>query len=205
MLFGGHVSGGVKAAPERAKEIGANALQLFVQSPRAWRFPNHDPDVLAGFPERLPDSPLGRRIANSAALVLNGMLAVAVLPAAYVLGRRVFDLEEGPALAAAAAAATNDDDGKPSHVTTLLPDRMGRTLFATSNPGKLFRLSPTRFRLCCQERQFGWLHDVAWGFEARIEDESEAVAGLSLVAALSSRRVAASSPSVAAPVNPRRP
>jgi deoxyribonuclease-4 len=52
VLFGGHVSGGVKAAPERAKEIGANALQLFVQSPRAWRFPNHDPDVLASFPER---------------------------------------------------------------------------------------------------------------------------------------------------------
>ena len=52
MLFGGHVSGGVKAAPERAQEIGANALQLFVQSPRAWRFPNHDPEVLAGFPER---------------------------------------------------------------------------------------------------------------------------------------------------------
>jgi deoxyribonuclease-4 len=52
VLFGGHVSGGVKAAPERAKEIGADALQCFVQSPRAWRFPNHDPDVLAGFAER---------------------------------------------------------------------------------------------------------------------------------------------------------
>ena len=52
MLFGGHVSGGVKAAPERAEEIGANALQLFVQRPRAWRFPTHDPEVLAGFPER---------------------------------------------------------------------------------------------------------------------------------------------------------
>jgi deoxyribonuclease-4 len=52
VLFGGHVSGGVKAAPERAAEIGANALQLFVQSPRAWRFPEHDPAVLAGFPER---------------------------------------------------------------------------------------------------------------------------------------------------------
>jgi deoxyribonuclease-4 len=52
VLFGGHVSGGVKAAPERAKEIGADALQLFVQSPRAWRFPNHDPAVLAGFQER---------------------------------------------------------------------------------------------------------------------------------------------------------
>ena len=52
MLFGGHVSGGVKAAPERAEAIGANALQLFVQSPRAWRFPDHDPAVLASFPER---------------------------------------------------------------------------------------------------------------------------------------------------------
>jgi deoxyribonuclease IV len=52
VLFGGHVSGGVKAAPERAEEIGANALQLFVQSPRAWRFPNHDPEVLASFGER---------------------------------------------------------------------------------------------------------------------------------------------------------
>jgi deoxyribonuclease-4 len=52
VLFGGHVSGGVKAAPERAKEIGADALQLFVQSPRAWRFPEHDPGVLGGFAER---------------------------------------------------------------------------------------------------------------------------------------------------------
>jgi deoxyribonuclease IV len=52
VLLGGHVSGGVKAAPERAAEIGADALQLFVQSPRAWRFPDHDPDVLASFGER---------------------------------------------------------------------------------------------------------------------------------------------------------
>ena len=52
VLFGGHVSGGVKTSPERAKEIGADALQLFVQSPRAWRFPNHDPDVLGSFGQR---------------------------------------------------------------------------------------------------------------------------------------------------------
>jgi deoxyribonuclease-4 len=52
VLFGGHVGGGVKAAPERAEAIGADALQLFVQSPRAWRFPNHDPEVLASFPDR---------------------------------------------------------------------------------------------------------------------------------------------------------
>jgi deoxyribonuclease IV len=52
VLFGGHVSGGVKAAPERAAAIGANCVQLFAQSPRAWRYPNHDPDVLAGYGER---------------------------------------------------------------------------------------------------------------------------------------------------------
>jgi deoxyribonuclease IV len=52
VLFGGHVGGSVKAAPERAEAIGADALQLFVQSPRAWRFPNHDPDVLGSFEER---------------------------------------------------------------------------------------------------------------------------------------------------------
>jgi deoxyribonuclease IV len=56
VLFGGHVSGGVKAAPERAAEIGANAVQLFVQSPRAWRFPEHDPNVLASFPDRARDA-----------------------------------------------------------------------------------------------------------------------------------------------------
>ncbi len=52
MLFGGHVGGGVKAAPERAAAIGANAVQLFAQSPRAWRYPEHDPEVLAGYGER---------------------------------------------------------------------------------------------------------------------------------------------------------
>jgi deoxyribonuclease IV len=52
VLFGGHVSGGVKAAPERAQAIGANAVQLFVQSPRAWRFPDHDRAVLGSFAER---------------------------------------------------------------------------------------------------------------------------------------------------------
>jgi deoxyribonuclease-4 len=56
VLFGGHVSGGVKAAPERAAAIGANALQLFVQSPRAWRFPDHDPDVLSGYSGRARDA-----------------------------------------------------------------------------------------------------------------------------------------------------
>ena len=46
--------------------------------------------------------------------------------------------------------------------------------------GTLFRLGPASFRLCCQERQLGWLHDIAWGFDATILDESEAVAALAL-------------------------
>src|SRR5262249_41467912 len=32
--------------------MGADAVQLFVQSPRTWRFPNHDPEDLARFRER---------------------------------------------------------------------------------------------------------------------------------------------------------
>src|SRR3546814_13856426 len=46
--------------------------------------------------------------------------------------------------------------------------------------GTLFRFGQNDFRLCCQEPQYDWLHDVAWGFDVRIADESEDVAGLSL-------------------------
>jgi deoxyribonuclease-4 len=52
VIFGGHCSGGVPRSLDRAAEIGANAVQLFVQSPRAWRFPEHDPAVLAAFRAR---------------------------------------------------------------------------------------------------------------------------------------------------------
>jgi deoxyribonuclease IV len=56
VLFGGHCSGGVKRALERAADIGADAVQLFVQSPRAWRFPAHDPADLEAFRERSRES-----------------------------------------------------------------------------------------------------------------------------------------------------
>jgi deoxyribonuclease IV len=42
----------VKKALDRAVEMNADAVQLFVQSPRTWRFPNHDPKDLKGFRER---------------------------------------------------------------------------------------------------------------------------------------------------------
>ena len=59
MIFGAHCSGGVKGALENAVEIGADAVQLFVQSPRMWRFPEHDPDVLERFRERRAEVELG--------------------------------------------------------------------------------------------------------------------------------------------------
>jgi deoxyribonuclease-4 len=39
----------VKKALDNAIEMGADAVQLFVQSPRTWRFPNHDPADLEAF------------------------------------------------------------------------------------------------------------------------------------------------------------
>jgi len=52
VLFGAHCSGGIKKALDNATAMGAEAVQLFVQSPRTWRFPNHDPADLASFRSR---------------------------------------------------------------------------------------------------------------------------------------------------------
>jgi deoxyribonuclease-4 len=52
VLFGAHCSGGIKKALDKAEAMNADAVQLFVQSPRTWRFPNHDPKDLERFRER---------------------------------------------------------------------------------------------------------------------------------------------------------
>jgi deoxyribonuclease IV len=49
VLFGAHCSGGIKKALDRGADMGAETVQLFAQSPRTWRFPNHDPADLAAF------------------------------------------------------------------------------------------------------------------------------------------------------------
>jgi deoxyribonuclease-4 len=69
VLFGGHCSGGVKKALDRAAEMGFDAVQLFAQSPRAWRFPEHDPDDLAHFRER-------RREAGQEAVLVHALYLV---------------------------------------------------------------------------------------------------------------------------------
>ena len=45
MYFGAHVSasGGIDNAAQRAADIGADAVQVFTQSPRVWRPTNHKP------------------------------------------------------------------------------------------------------------------------------------------------------------------
>jgi deoxyribonuclease-4 len=52
MLMGAHCAGGVKGSLDRAVEIGAEAVQLFTQSPRTWRPPTPDPDRYARFREQ---------------------------------------------------------------------------------------------------------------------------------------------------------
>ena len=52
MLVGAHCSGGIKGALDRATEIGADAVQLFAQSPRTWHFPDHAEEDLARFREQ---------------------------------------------------------------------------------------------------------------------------------------------------------
>ena len=59
MLYGAHCSGGIKGALERAIGIGADAVQLFAQSPRAWRFPEHAEEDLARFRDRRAEAGLG--------------------------------------------------------------------------------------------------------------------------------------------------
>jgi len=69
VIFGAHCSGGIKKAIDRAVEIDADALQLFVQSPRAWRFPDHDPADLAGFRERRAEAGLAAVLVHCLYLV----------------------------------------------------------------------------------------------------------------------------------------
>jgi deoxyribonuclease IV len=52
VLFGAHCSGGIKKALDNAVGMNADCVQLFAQSPRTWRFPDHDPEHLDAFRAR---------------------------------------------------------------------------------------------------------------------------------------------------------
>jgi deoxyribonuclease-4 len=69
VLFGAHCSGGIKKPVDKAEEMGADVLQLFVQSPRTWRFPSHDPESIERFRERRAETGLGGVLVHALYLV----------------------------------------------------------------------------------------------------------------------------------------
>jgi len=71
------------------------------------------------------------------------------------------------------------------NVAKLRPGRVHYTAWCDDeghvlDDGTLFRLSETRFRLCCQERHLPWLLDSALGYGVAIAEETTEIAGLAL-------------------------
>ena len=71
MLIGAHVStaGGLSNAVERGTERGCEAIQIFHQSPRAWRPTKFGPDDFAAFNEAFEASPLGSTVIHAVYLI----------------------------------------------------------------------------------------------------------------------------------------
>jgi deoxyribonuclease IV len=71
MQFGGHVStsGGINTAIDRAEAIGANAVQVFTQSPRMWRPTNHKPESIARFQERRAEAGVEAVVCHASYLI----------------------------------------------------------------------------------------------------------------------------------------
>jgi deoxyribonuclease IV len=69
VLIGAHCSGGVKGALDKAAEMGAEAVQLFTQSPRAWRTPEPDPVTYERFRERREEIGMGAVVCHAIYLV----------------------------------------------------------------------------------------------------------------------------------------
>ena len=71
MLFGAHVSssGGIHTAIDRAEGLGCDAVQVFTQSPRAWRPTNHKPESLERFKERRAETGIGGVVCHALYLV----------------------------------------------------------------------------------------------------------------------------------------
>ncbi|MGH3045898.1 MAG: deoxyribonuclease IV [Gaiellaceae bacterium] len=71
MLAGAHVStsGGIHTAIDRAEALGADAVQIFTQSPRAWRPTNHDPANFERFKERRAEVGIGAVVCHALYLI----------------------------------------------------------------------------------------------------------------------------------------
>lgn len=70
-LLGAHVStqGGVAAAPDRGRAIGATAIQIFTKTPNQWRDPVIDREIVDAFRERLAWSDIATVVAHDSYLI----------------------------------------------------------------------------------------------------------------------------------------
>ena len=69
MLIGAHCAGGVKGSLDKAVDMGADAVQLFTQSPRAWRPPAPDAELYERFRTQREEAKLGAVICHAIYLV----------------------------------------------------------------------------------------------------------------------------------------
>ena len=71
MLLGAHVStsGGIHTAIDRIEEFGGDSVQVFTQSPRAWRPTNHDPKNFERFKERRAEAGIGGALCHAVYLI----------------------------------------------------------------------------------------------------------------------------------------
>jgi deoxyribonuclease-4 len=71
MLIGAHVStaGGLRNAVDRGVELGCEAIQIFHQSPRAWRPTRYGPDDFTAFNEAFAASSLGSTVIHAVYLI----------------------------------------------------------------------------------------------------------------------------------------
>ena len=71
MLIGAHISsaGGIDKAIDRAVELDADSVQVFTQSPRAWRPTNHDPANFERLKQRRDEAGIGAVLCHALYLV----------------------------------------------------------------------------------------------------------------------------------------
>ena len=71
MLAGAHVStaGGIHTAIGRAVDIGAESVQVFTQSPRAWRPTNHPPENFERFKQARAEAGIGAVVCHALYLI----------------------------------------------------------------------------------------------------------------------------------------
>lgn len=67
MLIGCHVSiaGGVFNAPERARELGAEAMQIFTRSPQGGKAPKLTPEVISNFKAECEKNKIGETVVHT--------------------------------------------------------------------------------------------------------------------------------------------